>query len=95
MSHNGNNGTAPVEHVTVGEDLLYTEDGKEWKLLRGLWPLTGGYSTLAELETDKDGAAVTYATLFEAAGLMEGDDYLVFMNFTWSKPGHAGDKKLV
>jgi hypothetical protein len=66
-----------------GEDLLYTTDGREWKLLKRLWPQLGSYSTLAELETDSDGAALTYGTLF-AGGFLGPGEYMVFMNFSWN-----------
>ena len=69
-------------------DLLWSEDSVNWKLLRRLWPLRSGYSTMVDLEVDAVGNVVKYATVFEGADLLRVDAGLIFENFTWAKPDH-------
>lgn len=81
MSHNGGPGNNASHPNYNGMDLLYTNDGKEWKLLKRLWPVIGMYSTLAELDVDSSGAALTFGTFFTGGFLGKGE-YVLFMNFT-------------
>ena len=52
-----------------GADLLFSRDGLQWRLLKRLWPMTGGYCTLEELEVDSHGAATKFGVLFEGGGV--------------------------
>jgi len=92
MTHGGGDGTSLLHGTSSsdvghgdgnGMDLLWSKDGRTWQLLRRLWPFTGGYSTMSELEVDSTGAVKSYAVLFEAGGLTEDLDLLAFQNFTW------------
>jgi hypothetical protein len=75
----------------IGMDLMYSEDGKNWKLLHKLWPFFSDYSTLAELEVDASGAATKFGVVYEAGGLLEPFSYIVFQSFNWTSP-EKGDK---
>ena len=68
-----------------GADLLFSRDGLQWRLLKRLWPMTGGYCTLEELEVDSHGAATKFGVLFEGGVAVEQPNrpHARFMNFTW------------
>merc|ERR1712196_72489 len=86
LSHGGSPGTEGLtgKGDAGGVDLLWSEDSVNWRLLRRLWPLRGGYSTIAELEVDPQGNPLAYAVVFEGADLLSADAGLIFENFTWS-----------
>lgn len=92
LSHGGSPGMSGLgvegKGDSGGMNLLWSEDSVNWKLLRRLWPLRSGYSTMAELEVDAKGNVVTYAVVFEGADLLRVDAGLIFENFTWVKPTH-------
>merc|ERR1712060_181223 len=65
-----------------GMDLFFSSDGVNFKLLKHIWPFTGGYSSLIELQTTPDGMATSYAVMFEAGGVTQACEQLAFMNFS-------------
>ena len=71
-----------------GADLFFSRDGLKWRLLQRLWPMTGGYCTLEELEVDGHGAATKLGVLFEGGGLLNSIEMLPFMTFTWPFPSN-------
>jgi hypothetical protein len=68
--------------------LLFSSNGFDWRLLETLWPLDGGYSTLAAIEQDGDGSVTRYMTFFEAGGLFSGRQALLINNFTVPAGGY-------
>ena len=57
----------PSDVISHGMALLISKDGVHWSLFKKLWPYAGMYTTMAALETDKDGLATKYGVIFSNA----------------------------
>ena len=74
----------PSDVIAHGMGLLISVDGVHWKLFKKLWPFGAMYTTMAALETDKDGLATKYGVIF-SGGNMGGEfgtGTIIYMNFT-------------
>jgi hypothetical protein len=74
----------PSDVIGSGMGLLISKDGVHWQLFKKLWPFGAMYTTMAALETDKDGAATKYAVIFSGGfmGGVSGTGTITYMNFT-------------
>ena len=62
----------PSDVIGGGMGLLISKDGVHWSLFKKLWPFGAMYTTMAALETDKDGLATKYAVIFSGGADMGG-----------------------
>merc|ERR1712107_231807 len=58
-----------LESGGSGVTTFFSPDGQTWKLIKHVWPLYGGYSTVEALAYDSKGEVSQYGTFFEAGGL--------------------------
>jgi hypothetical protein len=67
-----------------GISTFFSPDGQRWKLIRHVWPLYGGYSTVEAVGRNALGEATQYGTLFEAGGLFGKRQAILFQAFNVS-----------
>ena len=68
---------------------FFSPDGQQWKLIRHVWPLYGGYSTVEAIAFSGQGEATQYGTLFEAGGLFGKRQAIIFQAFNVSDISQA------
>ena len=74
----------PSDVLGGGMGLLISKDGVHWSLFKKLWPFGAMYTTMAALETDKDGLATKYGVIFSGGNMggEGGTGTVTYMNFT-------------
>ena len=69
-----------------GVTTFFSPDGETWKLVKHVWPLYGGYSTVEAIAVDNTtGAPTQYGTLFEGGGLFNKRQAIIFQAFNVSE----------
>ena len=71
-----------------GVTTFFSPDGKNWTLLKHVWPLYGGYATVEDIgQYDPRAGDVTrFGTLFEGGGLFGKRQAIIFQAFNFTAP---------
>ena len=68
-----------------GVTTFFSPDGQDWTLVKHVWPLYGGYSTVEAIGlNNKTGAVEQYGTLFEGGGPFGKRQAIIFQAFNVS-----------